>query len=65
MVGSLKKLVTVYFSTLQLEGIRTDLNLPLQNRNQNRNSNGRMNLTGPDMHLVMGPSVMVNIVCVF
>merc|ERR1712037_741920 len=41
-----------------LQGIRTDLNLPLQNRNQNLNSNGRMNLTGPDMHLVMGPSVM-------
>jgi len=42
-----------------LQGIRTDLNLPLQNRNQNQNSNGRMNLTGPDMHLVMGPpSVM-------
>merc|ERR550534_3346509 len=41
-----------------LQGIRTDLNLPLQNRNQNLNSNGRINLTGPDMHLVMGPSVM-------
>jgi len=40
-----------------LQGIRTDLNLPLQNRNPNLNSSGRMNLTGPDMHLVMGPSV--------
>merc|ERR1712210_340944 len=43
-----------------LQGIRTDLNLPLQNRNQNLNSNGRMNLTGPDMHLVMGSSVMIS-----
>jgi len=41
-----------------LQGIRTDLNLPLQIRNQNLNSNGRINLTGPDMHLVIGPSVM-------
>jgi len=40
-----------------LQGIRTDLNLPLQNPNPILNSSGRMNLTGPDMHLVMGPSV--------
>lgn len=39
-----------------LQGIRTVLNLPLQNQNQN--SNGLMTLTGPDMHLVMGSSVM-------
>merc|ERR1712166_155393 len=37
-----------------LQGIRTDLNLPLQNQN----SHELMTLTGPDMHLVMGPSVM-------
>merc|ERR1712166_589117 len=37
-----------------LQGIRT--NLPLQNQNQN--SHGLTTLTGPDMHLVMGPSVM-------
>ena len=66
MVGSLKKIVTVYFFTLQLQSIRTDLYLPHQNRYQNLNSNGRMNLTGPDMHLVMGPSVeLVNMFFVF
>ena len=48
------------FSALQLQGIRTVLNLPLQNQNQN--SNGLMTLTGPDMHLVMGSSVMVNMI---
>merc|ERR1712166_1650869 len=37
-----------------LQGIRTDLNLPPQNQN----SHELMTLTGPDMHLVMGPSVM-------
>jgi len=37
-----------------LQSIRTDLYLPLQNRYQNLNSNGQMNLTGPDMLSVMG-----------